>query len=227
MPTDTAKEQREPMTNTTQSRRVSLPRLVGALALAALVAVAALSVKVVGIEESVAFAPVTFDPAAYAQDRFESEIAPQIEAEAHDLATLVTALDGGADPAEYGHTSGANSAYAFPVTFTAVAGEVTEPTLILTVDGVPSDIVVQMQVGPALNGTALRDVTGTISFNQFVNQLEYQAVGTELNNRVRETVLSSLKLDSIAGKTLRITGAYLRVNPKLISVVPVRVEVLP
>ena len=30
-----------------------------------------------------------------------------------------------------------------------------------------------MQVGPAINGTALRDATGLVNFNDFVNQVEY------------------------------------------------------
>ena len=39
-----------------------------------------------------------------------------------------------------------------------------------------------MQIGPAINGTALRDVTGTVDFNEFTNQLEFQEVATEFNN---------------------------------------------
>lgn len=207
--------------------RLASPRVLGFVVLVGVIVIAALSVKVVPIEEALAAGPQTFDPAAYADERFESEIVPWIESEAVDLASLLTDLEGGADEAEFGNTSGANSAFAFPVTFEAVAGEATPPVLPLDVAGVPSETTVQLQVGPALNGTALRDVTGTISFNEFVNQLEYQSVGTELNNKVRENVLAAIDVAALEGKRLRITGTFLRVNPNFVSVVPVRIEVLP
>ena len=97
----------------------------------------------------------------------------------------------------------------------------------VTVPGVPADVTVQVQIGPALNGTALRDVTGTVSFNEFTNQLEYQQVATELNNQVRDSVLTGLDPASLTGKTITVTGAFTRVNPTLVSVVPVAFEVQP
>jgi predicted lipoprotein len=189
--------------------------------------IAAFNVKVVSLDDAAASAGDTFDPATFAEEHYASEIVPQIEKDATDLATLVTALDGGADEADYGNTSGAASAFAFPVTFTAVAGELKAPILALDVEGIPDDITVQLQAGPAVSGTALRDVTGTIDFNNFTNQLEYQNVATELNNQAKAAVLADLDAASLKGKTLTITGAYLRVNPKLISVVPVKIEVAP
>jgi predicted lipoprotein len=191
------------------------------------IVVAAFNVTVVSIDDVNAGAGDTFDPAAFAEEEFSSTIVPAIEEEAIDLPTLLADLAAGADEADFGNTSGASSAYAFPVTFTAVAGELAGPVLGLTVDGVPAETTVQLQVGPALNGTAMRDVTGEISFNSFVNQLEYQNVATELNNQVREQVLSTVDPASLPGKTLEITGAFLRVNPALVSVVPVKIEVMP
>lgn len=215
------------MTTTTAgaTERRRLPRrwVVGVV-VAAVVVIAALNVKVVAVGD---LEPTeSFDPAAFAADNYTSEIVPQIEAEAVDLATLLADLAKGADPADFGNTSGAGSAFAFPVTLTALAGTPAPPALPLIVEGVPSEVTVQLQIGPAINGTAIRDVTGTISFNQFVNQLEYQEVATELNNQVRESVLSSIDPASLSGKTLRITGAFLRVNNDFVSIVPVKIEVV-
>jgi predicted lipoprotein len=192
-----------------------------------LVAVAAaFSTKVVSTEQAQASTADKFDPATYASDHFDKDVVPYVEDNAQDLAPLVTALNGGADEAQYGNTSGASSAYAFPVTFTATAGAPTPPTLPLTVEGIPEGTTVVLQVGPALNGTALRDVSGTVSFNDFKNQLEYQQVGTEFNNLVKSGVLADLDVASLEGKQLKITGAFLRVNPALVSVVPTSVEVI-
>jgi len=202
------------------------PWMVAVVALVILVVAAALSTKVVSTEQAQADAADTFDPASYAQDHFQADIVPYIEDNAIDLTTLLTDLAGGADEAEFGNTSGASSAYAFPVTFTAVAGAPTPPTLPLTVQGVPEGTTVVLQVGPALNGTALRDVSGTVSFNEFKNQLEYQQVGTELNELVKSEVLADLDVAGLEGKTIQVTGAFLRVNPALVSVVPTAIEVV-
>ncbi len=191
----------------------------------AILVAAAFSVKVVPIADVDAAAAGGFNPVDFAAENYD-DIASAVDDDAVDLTTLLTDLAGGAEESEFGNTSGASSAYAFPVTFEAVAGTLTEPVLPVTVAGVPADVVVQVQAGPALNGTALRDVTGEISFNQFTNQLEYQNVATELNNIVREQVLADFDAAAAAGKTIKVTGAYLRVNPGLISVVPTKIEVV-
>ena len=109
--------------------------------------------------------------------------------------------------------------------FTGVAGAPNGAILPVTVDGVPAGLTVQVQIGPAINGTALRDVTGTVSFNEFTNQLEFQGVATEFNSRVRAGVLADVDPAALEGKTVHVVGAYTRVNPALVSVVPVVFEV--
>ncbi|MDN4609887.1 DUF2291 family protein [Arthrobacter burdickii] len=199
------------------------------MALAALVVIvfvaAVFNVKVVSTADADAAATEgQLDPASYAADQFGT-ITDTIEAEAVPLPDLLTQLAGGADESEFGNTSGASSAFAFPVTFTGVAGAATPPVMPVTVEGIPPETTVQVQVGPALNGTALRDVTGEISFNEFTNQLEYQDVATQLNDLVRAEVLTDFDAVAAQGKTITVTGAFLRVNPQLVSVVPISIEV--
>ena len=86
-----------------------------AVGLVVLVA-AALSTKIVTIQDAEAAESVgRFDPVEYADARFDSEIVPQIEAEAVELATLLQDLEGGADEADSANTPGAGSSYSFPV----------------------------------------------------------------------------------------------------------------
>jgi predicted lipoprotein len=202
--------------------------MIGLVLAVVVIAVAAMNVKVVSLDDVAAEnAAQQFDPAAFVDENYDSVIVPGIEENAVDLATLLADLAGGADEADFGNTSGASSAYAFPVTFTAVAGALTAPVLPVTVEGVPADTRVQIQVGPAVSGTALRDVTGTVDFNDFANQLEYQGAADELNNRVKTDVLANFDAAAAAGKTITVTGAFLRVNPQLVSVVPISIEVAP
>jgi predicted lipoprotein len=202
--------------------------MVGTAVAIIVIVIASFNVKVVSLDEAAAEnAANQFDPVAFADENYDTVIVPDIQANAIDLATLLADLESGADEADFGHTSGASSAYAFPVTFTAVAGELKAPILLLDVAGLPDGVTVQLQVGPAVSGTALRDVTGTVDFNDFSNQLEYQNAATELNNKVKTNVLADFDAAAATGKTLVITGAYLRVNPKLVSVVPISIEVAP
>ena len=181
--------------------------------------------KYISIEDATAAASEgAFDPITYADEHFDSEIVPQIEDEAVDLATLLADLEGGADEGEFGHTPGAGSSYSFPVTFTGIAGAPNGSILPVAVEGIPEGVTVQLQIGPAINGTALRDVTGTVSFNDFTNQLEFQEVATEFNNRVRDGILTEVGPPA-EGQTITVTGAFTRVNPALVSVVPVAIEV--
>jgi len=204
------------------------PWMIGAAIAVVVIVIAGFNVKVVGLDEVAAEnAAQQFDPVAFVDENFDSVIVPGIEDNAVDLATLLTDLAAGADEADFGNTSGASSAYAFPVTFTGVAGDLTAPVLPVTVAGVPEGTTVQIQVGPAVSGTALRDVTGTVDFNDFENQLEYQNAAGELNNRVKTEVLADFDAAAAAGKTITVTGAFLRVNPALVSVVPISIEVTP
>ena len=214
------------MPATPVKRRLIRPWMIAVgVALVVLVA-AVLSTKVVTIEDAEAAESVgRFDPVEYADARFDSEIVPQIQTEAVELATLLGDLENGADEAEFGQTPGAGSAYSFPVEFTGVAGAPNGSILPVTVEGVPAGVTVQVQIGPAINGTALRDVTGTVSFNEFTNQLEFQEVATEFNNRVRADALSGVDPAQLEGKTVHVVGAYTRVNPALVSVVPIVFEV--
>ena len=95
----------------------------------------------------------------------------------------------------------------------------------IQIDGLPSDVTVRVQTGPALNGTDLRDATGTIAFGQFTNQIEYQNAGSAINNEVKKNLLSAIDPDKLAGKSLSVVGVFQLINPKSWLVTPVKLEV--
>lgn len=166
------------------------------------------------------------DSAAYADLNYESKIVPYIEANAVDLAELDAAIIADPDAAGdmYGNRDGDNAAYSVPTKFTAVAGELKGDVLVLEIEGVST--TVYLQIGPALNGTALRDVTGQVRFGDFENQLAYQDIGTKFNDKVREGVLSTVDKTTLTGKTLNIIGAFSLFNPSQFMIVPISLEVV-
>jgi predicted lipoprotein len=114
------------------------------------------------------------------------------------------------------------------VPLTGVAGEPTESEIPLTVEGVSSDITVSVQLSQ-FRGSALRDVTGSVDLNSFLNQVEYLNVSLALNEAARSNVITPFLADnppaSLEGTTLTITGAFLKDSSTSVEIVPIAMEV--
>lgn len=166
---------------------------------------------------------------AFAEEYYESQIVPYITENAVDLITLHEAIlvDPEAAGAEYGNRGGDSSAYSVPTVFEANALTYENDLITLEVDGVELEGDVYLAAGPALNGTAVRDVSGLVKFGAFTNQLEYQDAATKLNDKVRDLVLSEFDpITELEGKTIRVTGAISLFNTRNYIVMPVEIEVL-
>ena len=83
----------------------------------------------------------------------------------------------------------------------------------------------RVQTGPALNGTDVRDATGTIAFGQFTNQIDYQNAGAALNDEVKKQVLAKIDTAHLTGKTISVIGVFQLVVPNSWLITPVRLDV--
>jgi len=207
------------------------PRVVGAVVAVALLAAIWATTTTVSASDPRAAAAgggSTFDAVEYAQEHYESEVVPNIQDNAVEISELLPQIidDPEAAGEKYGHRSGVSSPYAYPVSGEGVAGKVDGTLLPLTIDGVPGDVRVMLQIGPAINGTALRDATGLVDFNDFLNQIEYANAATELNNKVKSDVLADFDAKGAEGKTVRFVGAFAYgSNPAVLQITPVELEV--
>ena len=84
---------------------------------------------------------------------------------------------------------------------------------------------IRLQVGPVLRGTSIRDALPTVSFDQFVNQIQYADVATALNARVEAEILPSLERETLVGKRVRFAGATTLGSDEPLTVTPVRLEI--
>jgi predicted lipoprotein len=211
---------------TSPSGRSLSPRLVGAVLLLALVLAMALSTKYVSASAPVPGEQQKFDAATFGKENYASEVKPAIEEDPVDVATLVPLIreDPEAAGEQYGTREG-TSPFTYSVTLTGTAGKPASGLMPVTVGGVPKSTRIAVQVGPAVNGTALRDATGLISFNDFVNQVEYADAATALNTEMKADLLADLDPASLVGKTVTVVGATAPLNPDVITVTPVSIEV--
>jgi len=206
------------------------PRVVGGvLAVALLAAIAATTTTVSASDPGAAAAAggSTFDAVEYAQERYDSEVVPTIQENAVEITELLPQIIEDPDAAgeQYGHRAGVSSPYAYAVSGEGVAGKVDGTLLPLQIEGLPDDVQVMLQIGPAINGTALRDATGLVDFNDFLNQIEYANAATELNNKVKSDVLAGFDAKGAEGKTVSFVGAFAYgSNPAVIQVTPVELE---
>ena len=165
-----------------------------------------------------------FSPDAFGQKQF-----PRIQADvlkrAVDAQTLGPAVlaDKAAAAKQYGTESSTGAI--IPVRLSGVLGEGKSGVYDVKVDGMPPEIHVRVQTGPAINGTDLRDVVGDIEFEQFKNQIEYQDAGSGINRAMKKAVLDAIDTSNLSGKTIDVVGAFRLINPKNWVVTPVRATI--
>jgi predicted lipoprotein len=70
-----------------------------------------------------------------------------------------------------------------------------------------------VQIGPALRGTAIRDALDFVSFNDFTNQIDFARFGKAFNLYVDREVFEKLPRGSLVGRKVSAVGAYSLSSP--------------
>lgn len=206
------------------SRSARNYRWIGIAAAVALVGAMAFDTKIVRIGSEADVQVQKFSPEAFGAEQFPL-IRQGVETRAADAVELAQAIAADKKAASEKYGVKTSTGPVFPVKFTGVIGERKANYNVIAVEGLPAELTLRVQTGPALNGTDLRDATGQIEFGQFKNQIEYQDAGSAINNEVKKVVLGDLDPASLSGKTVSVIGVFKLVNPKSWIVTPVRFDV--
>jgi predicted lipoprotein len=206
------------------ARRALSPRVVGIALVVLVVAAMALDTTYKKAGETTATGREAFDPARYGEETFPKAVST-IEDAAVPLPRLSAAMRADLDAAgeRYGQRQG-TSPYSFSTRGEGTAGKVEGGLMPVRVEGVPEGARVSVQVGPAINGTAIRDAVGFIEFGQFTNQVEYAAAATALNEQVKKQVLAGVDPAALEGRRVSFVGAFSSLTPEVITVTPVALE---
>jgi predicted lipoprotein len=156
-------------------------------------------------------APVESAAAKFVDPLWASKLLPLFDEKAQDIAKVLPEIR--ADPNAAGEKYGrreATNPYNYMVKGTGKVAEINTAsqagTALIEIPGL--DEKVELQIGPVVRGTALRDSTGLVSFNQFSNQLDYADVSKEMNGRALKTAFANAPAASLAGKTMTFFGAF-------------------
>ena len=198
--------------------------IVAAAAILVLLVAMALDTKVVVIGSAEDARKAGFSPEAFGKSEFPN-VQSAVDQRAVAAGVLASAIAKDKAAAEKQYGVPANVGTEFSVKFTGVVGEGKSGIYAVKVDDVPSALVIRVQTGPAINGTDLRDATGTITFGQFTNQIEYQNAGSALNNEMKKQVLSTIDNTKLTGKTISVVGVFKLINPNGWLVTPVKLSV--
>jgi predicted lipoprotein len=199
-------------------------RLIIGVAALVLIGAMAISTKLVVIGSDSDVQTKVFSPDAFGASEFP-KVQAAVQERAVNADTLAAAVAANKDEAGKKYGVPGSIGAEIPVKFTGVAGPGKSGIYGVTVPNVPSTVVIRVQTGPAINGTELRDATGTISFGQFTNQIEYQNAGSALNKEMKKQVLSKIDASALSGKTISVVGAFKLINPNSWLVTPVRLDV--
>ncbi|MBK0332400.1 DUF2291 domain-containing protein [Brachybacterium halotolerans subsp. kimchii] len=219
--TSTAPAARPAARRATLPKKRHLGRWIGVIIAVLAVILVVAGTKVVPDGQEVASGPAAFDKATYGPKTFPT-IQKGIAEKAVAAPDLAASIEKDPEAAKKeGVESAGNTVYA--TTFTGKVHDCESGICEVAVDGMPKDVSVRMQVGPAINGTDLRDATGTLGFGQFTNQIEYQDAGAALNEEMKKQVLDPA--GDLDGKTVTVTGAFTAINPQGWLVTPSDLEV--
>lgn len=173
--------------------------------------------------------PTQSAAAKFVDPIWTANVLPAIQDKAQDIAKILPEIR--ADPNAAGQKYGrreATNPYNYMVKGTGKVVELhTESqagTAVVEVPGLAEKVA--LQIGPVVRGTALRDATGAVSFNQFTNQLDYADVAKEMNRRALQTAFANADAAALAGKTVTFYGAFTfdpHARPPLL-ITPVRIE---
>jgi predicted lipoprotein len=171
-----------------------------------------------------------FDANAYVDKIWKSKVLPDFEIRAMDLDALLQEV--AKDPDKVGQDHGHRESDGNPWTYEikgegkVVAVDTASRHGVVTVE-VQTALgprKVDLQVGPVLFGTMLRDALPFIKFGDFVNQIQYAQVSRALNDRGTKGIRDSFDLKDAMGKMIVFHAAAILSGGDTISATPIIIE---
>jgi predicted lipoprotein len=224
------------------------PIIIGLATLLFLILAARYGFTVVSIEEAEqTVQSEEFDPVAYVDGIWESQLLPTFDERAVELSRILAEIEPDASGSvskddliaiadQYGLIT-VGEAHVYMVKGTgqivSVDTETSLGTAEVMLDGYDGPIKVLLYIGTRIpsDNTSVRDAVGFIEFGDFREQTEYGKASTEINKRVLDTVLGDIDRDNLVGKTLSFKGAFtirtfnlLNIDVSEINIVPVEIE---
>jgi predicted lipoprotein len=189
----------------------------------------------------------TFDPVAYVEGMWDSEILPAFKDNTVDLTKILSEIQPNADGtvakdglvtiAEKHGLITVGEAHVYLVrgqgTIVSVDTESSLGTAEILLEGYTGPIKTLLYIGSRIpsDETSVRDGVGFITFGDFKEQTEYGKVASEINKFILATTLAEIDPENLVGKSITFQGAFtirtfnlVQIDVNEIRVVPVEIE---
>lgn len=168
--------------------------------------------------------------ADFSPEEFAAAMFPQLTDLYVETAVDVAAV--GAARREHPDASGerfgvdlGSERFGFSLEAQGEAVEVDADFITIAVEEDPA-LVVRVPLTTAINGSPIRDASGTIAFGDFRDQTEYQEIANQFRQIMLADVIEPLDLGAIEGQQVRVVGAWLQGGPPdTFLIQPVLIEV--
>lgn len=168
----------------------------------------------------------SFNARSYAQTFWEKDL-PQCINNAKDLSELMVLLQNDPEKAfdDFGHKLGISKTHYFFVKDIGRISRIDTEYLLLNLENNTS----VMLATDFIFGNAVRDGSGKVDINQFVNMTDFNEVSVALNKMVKQKIVAPLKDKAQIGRLVDFAGA-IEVNEenmdlKHIRVIPVSINI--
>jgi predicted lipoprotein len=172
-----------------------------------------------------------FDAKAYVDKIWASKVMPDIKNRAMDLGALLQEIAKDPDKAgqAHGHREGDGNPWTYVIKgegrVAAVDTASRHSIMTVEVQTATGEQKVDLQIGPVVFGTMLRDALPFIQFGDFVNQIQYAQVSRALNDRASKGVRETFDPKNATGKMIVFyAAAVLGSSNGSISATPVIIE---
>lgn len=172
-----------------------------------------------------------FDAAAFVEKIWTSKVLPDFKSRATALDTVLQAVAQDPDKAgkAYGQRAGEGNPWTYEIKgegkILAVDVDSRHGIVTLEVQTSSGARKLDLQVGPVVFGTALRDALPFIHFGDFVNQIQYAQVSRALNDRAVKNVRDSFDFKDATGKSVVFqAAAVLSGTGSIITATPVLIQ---
>lgn len=189
-------------------------------------------VKVVKIgEEDKLVGNFEFDANANVAESWDTVFLPELVNKAIDMSDLYEKANGDfANVSDLGiYTMGDKGELNFTVKDSATVLENVSNKkagyLVISIDSIPNEQIIQLQVGPLFRGTSVRDNLQSINFDDYVNQIEWGGVSHSLNDKILETVITDSVLNLQPGDNIDFYGCFTVSAKGEILITPISLEV--
>lgn len=175
--------------------------------------------------------PDAFDAAAYVEQIWATKAMPEFKSRAIDLDELLQQIARDPDKAarDHAHREGDGNPSTYLIKgkgqIVSVDTASRRGIVAIEVQTASGPRKIDIQIGPVVFGTMLRDGLTFIKFGNFVNQIQYAQVSRALNDRATRAVRESVDFKDAVGKTIAFQAAAVIGGADTISAVPVFVEI--